>query len=82
MMIQAHGAIIALCHSKQGSIDLAVGAHVALGDLIAACGNSGNSTEPRVHVHAIDRLPVHNAQAVPMLYDGQLPRNGRILEIP
>ena len=82
VMIQTGAAVVALCHLKQGSLEVGVGDHVALGDLIAACGNSGNSTEPHVHVQAIDRLPVHAAEAVPMLFDGQLPRNGKILEIP
>lgn len=82
VMIQTGAAVVALCHLEQGSLEVGVGDHVALGDLIAACGNSGNSTEPHVHVQAIDRLPVHAAEAVPMLFDGQLPRNGKILEIP
>ncbi|WP_413455021.1 M23 family metallopeptidase [Glutamicibacter sp. FR1] len=82
VMIQTGAAVVVLCHLKQGSLEVGVGDHVALGDLIAACGNSGNSTEPHVHVQAIDRLPVHAAEAVPMLFDGQLPRNGMILEIP
>ncbi|WP_121867376.1 M23 family metallopeptidase [Glutamicibacter nicotianae] len=82
VMIQTGAAVVALCHLKQGSLEVGVGDLVALGDPMAACGNSGNSTEPHVHVQAIDRLPVHAAEAVPMLFDGQLPRNGKILEIP
>ncbi|MGO3342132.1 MAG: hypothetical protein ACTIK1_07150 [Glutamicibacter arilaitensis] len=50
--------------------------------MVARCGNSGNSTEPHVHVQAIDRLPVHVAKAVPLLFDGQLPHNGQILQVP
>ncbi|MGP5031751.1 hypothetical protein ACTXJG_09990 [Glutamicibacter arilaitensis] len=58
------------------------GEEVAPGQMVARCGNSGNSTEPHVHVQAIDRLPVHVAKAVPLLFDGQLPHNGQILQVP
>lgn len=44
-----------------------------------ACGNSGNSTEPHVHVQAMDRADVAEARAVPMTFEGGLPRSGTIV---
>lgn len=81
-MIQGDGPIIALCHLQRNSITVEPGEEVAPGQMVARCGNSGNSTEPHVHVQAIDRLPVHVAKAVPLLFDGQLPHNGQILQVP
>lgn len=82
VMIQTGAAVVALCHLKQGSLEVGVGDHVVLGDPMAACGNSGNSTEPHVHVQAIDRLPIERAQAIEMNFNGHLPRNGEIVQIP
>lgn len=82
VMIQGDGPIIALCHLQRNSITVEPGEEVAPGQMVARCGNSGNSTEPHVHVQAIDRLPVHVAKAVPLLFDGQLPHNGQILQVP
>ncbi|WP_190263995.1 M23 family metallopeptidase [Glutamicibacter nicotianae] len=82
VMIQTGAAVVALCHLKQGSLEVGVGDLVVLGDPMAACGNSGNSTEPHVHVQAIDRLPIERAQAIEMNFNGHLPRNGEIVQIP
>ncbi|KWR70331.1 peptidase [Arthrobacter sp. W1] len=82
VMIQTGAAVVALCHLKQGSLEVGVGDLVAFGDPVAACGNSGNSTEPHVHVQAIDRLPIERAQAIEMNFNGHLPRNGEIVQIP
>lgn len=38
-----------LAHLKKGSITVKKGDAVKCGDLIAKCGNSGNSTEPHLH---------------------------------
>lgn len=82
VMIQTGAAVVALCHLKQGSLEVGVGDLVVLGDPMAACGNSGNSTEPHVHVQAIDRLPIERAQAIEMNFNGHLPCNGEIVQIP
>jgi Peptidase family M23 len=48
------GAYAALCHLRAGSIRVGVGDEVAAGQQIAECGNSGNSTQPHVHVQVMD----------------------------
>jgi hypothetical protein len=45
-------AFTGLAHLRQGSIVVNVGDHVAPGQVLARVGNSGNTTEPHLHVHA------------------------------
>lgn len=44
---------VALCHLQRGSLKALVGQRVAVGDELGACGNSGNSTEPHLHLQAM-----------------------------
>ena len=81
VMLQDKAAIIALCHLQQGSIAVQPGQRVAPGEMIGRCGNSGNSTEPHLHIQAIDTADIERAHAVPITFDGALPRNGQIVEI-
>src|SRR5699024_10953993 len=46
--------VVALCHLQHDSIQVQEGQRVRPGDEIARCGNSGNSTEPHLHLHALD----------------------------
>ena len=45
---------------------------------MAECGNSGNSTQPHVHVQAMDSQDVASALGVPMAFRGfrEWPRDG------
>lgn len=73
------GAVVALCHLQQGSVGVARGDQVEVGYVLGRCGNSGNSTEPHVHVQAIDRVEVESATALPITFGGRLPRNGEVI---
>ncbi len=46
-------AIIILAHLQQGSLEVKSGDRVIAGQRIAKVGNSGNTTEPHLHIHAI-----------------------------
>jgi murein DD-endopeptidase MepM/ murein hydrolase activator NlpD len=76
----APGRLVALCHLRQGTLDVAVGQAVAAGDLLAECGNSGNSTEPHVHLQAFDRIDVTQAVGLPISFPDGLPANGQIID--
>ncbi|WP_337692488.1 M23 family metallopeptidase [Ornithinimicrobium pratense] len=76
------GAFVALCHLREGSITVAPGQSVAAGEVVGQCGNSGNSTEPHLHVQAIDQIDVTRAKGLPLAFPHGLPRNGRIVEAP
>ena len=73
------GTVVAVCHLRRGSVQVRRGQRVAVGEQLGRCGNSGNSTEPHVHVQAMDGLDVRRAAAVPITFDGRLPRNGEVV---
>jgi len=46
---------------------------------VGACGNTGNSTQPHVHLQAVDSLDWDSAQAVPIVFRSyQVPSTGTI----
>ena len=72
-------AFVALCHLQQGSIAVGLGQRVTAGELLARCGNSGNSMEPHVHLQAMDGLDPGTAAALPLTFPGGVPRAGQRL---
>jgi murein DD-endopeptidase MepM/ murein hydrolase activator NlpD len=40
-----------LCHFQNGSIKVKPGDHVRRAQPLGLCGNSGNSSEPHLHIH-------------------------------
>ncbi|HKJ12397.1 MAG TPA: M23 family metallopeptidase [Ornithinimicrobium sp.] len=83
VIIETAGEVlVALCHLRQGSLAVPVGQAVGVGDVMGQCGNTGNSTEPHVHVQAMDRLDVENAIGLPITFGGELPRNDTVVDVP
>lgn len=76
VMIRSGEVIIALCHLRRHSIRVEPGQPVALGQPVAACGNSGNSTEPHLHLQVLDSVDADTARAVRFTLRGSLPRSG------
>lgn len=79
VLIAAGEVVVALCHLQRGSVAVNPGQRVEAGDVVARCGNSGNSTEPHLHVQAIDDRVVENARAVSLSFGGVVPRNGEVV---
>ena len=52
VILRCGEADIVLAHMRQGTIPLAPGDIVAVGDRLGEVGNSGASTEPHLHIHA------------------------------
>lgn len=82
VLIEADAGVIALAHLRQGSLRVRTGDRVRMGDVLAACGNSGNSTEPHLHLQAVDSFDIERASALPIRFRGALPHNGQIVEVP
>lgn len=62
------GPFVLLAHLRCGSVLVRPGDHVEAGSEVGACGNSGNSTEPHVHVQASDSLEWAWARGVPIAF--------------
>ena len=62
------GAHVALVHLRCGSVRVSAGQHVTDGEPIAECGNSGNSTQPHVHLQVMDAADPSVARGVPMAF--------------
>ena len=80
--IECGDAFIILAHFRQGSVAVTTNDQVVVGDFLGQMGNSGNSSEPHLHVHAQRGLPESMPLAGEPLWltiDGQfLVRNDRI----
>ena len=66
--LRESGTFLALVHLRAGSLSVAAGDRVVTGQPIAACGNSGNSTQPHLHVQVMDSPDLSVAQGVPLAF--------------
>lgn len=57
-------------HLQPGSLRVKVGDRVKRGDVLGLVGNSGNSTEPHLHFHVMDRGSPLESEGLPYLIDG------------
>lgn len=64
------GVYSALAHLRRGSIRVRPGQRVAVGEPVAECGNSGNSTEPHVHFQLMDHPRALLAAGLPFGFAG------------
>lgn len=64
------GSHVLYAHLRRGSLRVSPGDDVLTGDLIAECGNSGNSTMPHVHVQRQDVASVLSATGLPWAIAG------------
>ena len=62
------GGYVALAHLRAGSIRVAVGERLAVGQEVGRCGNSGNSTQPHVHVQVMDSPDPVTARGLPLVF--------------
>ena len=60
---------ILMAHLKEGSIVVQKGQQVGQGDLLGECGNSGNSTEPHLHLQLQNTRDIHRATGARLFFD-------------
>jgi len=64
--VDGETGFLALVHLRAGSLRVAAGQKVATGEQLAECGNSGNSTQPHLHVQLMDSLDFPVARGIPL----------------
>ena len=79
------GPFVLIAHLRRGTVNVAVGSVVEVGETIGSCGNSGNSTQPHVHVQVTDSIVWSAARGRPIIFERSrasggnwLPRNGEV----
>lgn len=65
-----NGPYVLVGHLRNGSVRVRVGEKVAAGQTIGRCGNSGNSTQPHVHVQVTDSIDWPRARGLPLAFQG------------
>jgi hypothetical protein len=82
------GTYLVIAHLKPSSVAVAVGDRVTEGQVIGQCGNSGNTSEPHIHIHHQRQdpavFPLNFAEGLPLYFrdhDGpSMPVGGYTLE--
>lgn len=73
---------IVVAHLRRGSVRVRPGQSVTAGEQLAECGNSGNASEPHVHLQVMDRPGVAVAAGLPMRFVGVRTDGGEPVEMP
>ncbi|MGX1162433.1 hypothetical protein RKD54_003342 [Pseudarthrobacter sp. SLBN-100] len=77
------GPFVLIAHLRMGSVCVDVGEVVETGQLIGQCGNSGNSTQPHVHVQVTDSIQWSRAHGMPIAFETptgiELPSESQII---
>jgi hypothetical protein len=83
ILLKCKGADILMAHLLKGSITSQVGSLVKSGDAIAKIGNSGNTGEPHLHIHARKAntgKSILDGEGLPITFDGKfLVRNSLLI---
>jgi hypothetical protein len=68
------GTYLLIAHMMQGSVTVTTGQHVIEGQVIGKCGNSGNTSEPHIHIHHQRQnpaeYPINYAEGLPLFFRG------------
>ncbi len=79
--INCGGFYLVMAHFRQDTITVREGQAVEVGDLLGELGNSGNSSEPHLHIHAQRGLPEEaplGGEPLSLTFNGLYPvRNAR-----
>ena len=56
-------------HLRPGSVAVRPGRRVSAGELLGRVGNSGNTSQPHLHFHVMDRPSPLDANGLPYVFD-------------
>lgn len=85
--MSARGPYVLLAHLRRGSVRVHPGDPVRVGHHLGDCGNSGNSTQPHVHVQVTDSTDWPRARGLPVIFRARpsakprLPGESEIVEV-
>ncbi|MBI4760065.1 MAG: M23 family metallopeptidase [Chloroflexota bacterium] len=72
IQLKETGTYLIIAHLKPGSVRVKVGDTVVEGQVIGACGNSGNTSEPHIHIHHQRQdpnlYPLNFAEGLPLYF--------------
>jgi hypothetical protein len=70
--IEETGTYLVIAHLKNGSVAVQTGDTVEEGEVIGECGNSGNTSEPHIHIHHQRQdptvFPLNFAEGLPLYF--------------
>lgn len=83
VLLRCKNSDVLLGHFKPGSLKVRTGDTVAVGQAVGSVGNTGNTSEPHLHIHAQQRGAATeplSGNPLPMRFDGRfLVRNDRFI---
>lgn len=83
VLIECNGVEVLLAHLRAGSVRIAVGDEVTTATVVGQVGNTGNTSEPHLHLHAErggEPGVALDGEAVPITIDGRFLVRGDILQ--
>jgi hypothetical protein len=66
--VETGGPFVLVAHLRRGSVAVAPGDPVVVGDPVGRVGNSGNSIEPHVHLQVNDSTDWERARGLPLAF--------------
>ena len=82
VLIECEGIEVLLAHMKQGRVRVGVGDVVTVKTVLGQVGNTGNTSEPHLHLHAEqggEPGVILDGKAVPITIDGRFLVRGDII---
>lgn len=73
LVVRCNGLDVTLAHLQPGTLAAAVGDGVSTGQRLGAAGNSGNTSEPHLHIHAVSAGTGSSGQGVALRFGGIFP---------
>jgi hypothetical protein len=75
VVLSCKGVLVLLAHLQAGSVQVARGQSLDTGAIVGLVGNSGNTSEPHLHFHAVraGSGDVLKGNGVPVTFDGNFP---------
>lgn len=82
ILLHCQGSTLLIAHLMKGSIEVEAGTEVLTGRYLARIGNSGNTTEPHLHIHSVrgnemdEEIVMSTGKPLPLIVDGQYLQKG------